>query len=165
MAFFQAKLNQSWRSSIFSSSYSSVCNSICFGSVRRTSLVIPTQLFASFHKFQRIVPRNGSWIFLWMWEFSKLLCVSWAALVLHGYLWTHCVASSCTTTASLWYNLDFLFILNIVVCYRHIVKSVVSLKIYSAWCSRNFRTSACFAIRVCGWNGWINCVVSPLFSK
>ena len=46
--FCQPAFLQSRLSSFFHSSHSSICNSICFGSAERRSLMIPIQLFASF---------------------------------------------------------------------------------------------------------------------
>ena len=60
------------------------------------SMMISDHLRASSNEFQRIV--RNTW--------SSVLCVSWAEFVLHGELWIHCVAKSCTTTEYLWCNLD-----------------------------------------------------------
>ena len=69
---------------LFHSSYSWFWNSICFGSARRRSLMIPIQLFASLNKLHRIVCIRGSWVFIWTLELSRtsLRFLSW-----YGVAW------------------------------------------------------------------------------
>ena len=165
-AFLKSRLNQYWRSAFFHPSCSSFYNSSCFGSVRSTSSMIPTQLFASKKKCQRTVRVNGSWIFSWVPDFSKTplwFGFAWITLnplrrqVLHD----HFICAM--------HPRCLFFIKDLVVCCCHIAKSFANfnsvrpiVRISSARRSRNFRASAYFAIRVFGKkNEWI--VLSSFF--
>ena len=59
------------RSASFHSSYSSFCNSMCFGSVRRGSFHVANSALRRLHWVHTIVRTSGSWMFFWIKECLK----------------------------------------------------------------------------------------------
>ena len=146
---------------LFQSSYSSLCNSMCFGSVRRTSRDSNSAL-----QFHRTVCRNGSGVFFWTQDMADIYPrhLSWFGLawITRSPLRRHILQDHCMSVLQSWF---LVCIENCVVCCFHVSKcpgNLISVRpivrIHSAGRPRNFRAFADFATRVFVENEWINCV-------
>ena len=149
----KSRLNQHWRRFFLSLVEKLVLQFICFRLGR--SLMVPIQFFASFEK----TPENCAW----RWNLGFLVGV-WIFDDFCAFLEMTCLCMDNLNTLScqvlrdriMFVKLSRLLLFNeyLVVCCYHIDKSfgIFSLSArssyFSAWCSRNFRASAYFAVGV-----------------